>query len=110
METMETNQKKAKSSEDIMVKVVRAAVEYLAKALQATDTQIKPQSLRLEEIKGSQSSAEWILTLSYVDASTESPLASLYGGSDDTKRIYKVITVAVENDDCSVISIEDRIK
>lgn len=106
---MENNQKTTKTSEDIMVKVVQAAVEYLAKALRTTNTQIKPQSLRLEEIKGSSSSTEWSLTLSYIDASMENPLASLYSGADDSRRIYKVVTVSVEDGECNVVSITERI-
>lgn len=110
MEDMKNNQEKATSSEEVMVKVVQIAVEYLAKALKATDTQIKPQSLRLEEIKGSATSTEWILTLSYIDASTENPLASLYVGTNDAKRIYKTITVSVDDGVYDVTSIEERIK
>ena len=110
MEDMEDNKEKATSSEKVMVKVVQTAVEYLVKALKATDTQIKPQSLRLEETKGSATSTEWTLTLSYIDASTENPLATLYGGSNDSRRIYKIITVAVSNEAYDVVSIEERIK
>ena len=104
------NSSNGNTTEDQMVRVVRAAVEYLAKALATTGTQIKQNSLRLEEIKGNSASPDWELTLSYIDSATVNPLASLYGGEDENRRIYKMIKVTMGGNDVEAISIEDRVK
>ena len=95
-------------TDEVMELVVRAAIEYLVKALKTTETQIRPKSLRIEEISGNAESVQWSLTLSYIDAATDNPLSVLYGSSS-SDRIYKDFLVAHDGENYSVTSMKDRV-
>jgi hypothetical protein len=80
---------------------VRSAVETADKFIRSFPNLLNPASLRLEETDTDKGSGDWLITVSYQDATNQGTLLGAVSG-----RLYKQIRVSKITNE--VISMKDR--